>query len=123
MNAERFRQELIVDNLGFCCFHRNWAEDMLPEIIQALYGAKYAFLSKVEMTASHTSGRNASVYWEPERNLDYIHTFLKRHRDVAGNKEAELMKWIDVFGWDKNESGLTFCYKPYTRIRESLREF
>jgi glyceraldehyde-3-phosphate dehydrogenase (ferredoxin) len=27
MNADRLRKELIMDNTGFCRFHRNWAEE------------------------------------------------------------------------------------------------
>jgi len=123
MCAERFRQELIVDNLGFCRFHRNWAEDMLPEIIESLYGCKDALLRNIEMTASRISSRNASVYWESDRNLDYIDAFLKRHRDIEGNKDADLLKWIDRFTRDKNEAGLEFWYETHKGIQESLREF
>jgi glyceraldehyde-3-phosphate dehydrogenase (ferredoxin) len=123
MNAERFRQELVIDNLGFCRFHRNWAEDMLPEIIESLYGCKDAFLHNIEMTASRISSRNASVYWESDRNIDYIYTFLKRHRDIAGNKDADLLKWIERFEQDKNEAGLEFWYETHKGIQESLREF
>ncbi len=32
INAQRFRDELIMDNLGMCRFHRLWAEEMLPEV-------------------------------------------------------------------------------------------
>ena len=123
MCAERFIQELTIDNMGFCRFHRNWTEDMLPEIIQALYEAKDDFLHKIEMTASRISSRNASVYWETERNLDYISKFLTRQRDVAGNNEPELVKWIDLFTKDKQEAGLAFWYEMHKGIQESLREF
>ncbi len=29
-NAERMTKELVLDNLGFCRFHRGWAEEMMP---------------------------------------------------------------------------------------------
>ena len=45
INAERFRDELIMDNLGICRFHRVWAEEMLPEIVGSLYGMKEQFLN------------------------------------------------------------------------------
>ena len=120
---ERLRQELIVDNLGFCRFHRNWAEDMLPEIMETLYGAKENFLRNIEMTASRISSRNASVYWESNRNLDFIHTFLLRAREVAGCRDAELLEWIDKFSQNKREAGLSFWYEVHKGIQESLREF
>ena len=44
INAERFRAELIMDNLGVCRFHRLWAEEMLPEVMASLYGKKEQYL-------------------------------------------------------------------------------
>jgi glyceraldehyde-3-phosphate dehydrogenase (ferredoxin) len=121
--AERFRQELILDSMGFCRFHRNWAEDMLPDIMEALYGLKDGFLNNIDMTASRISSRNASVYWESERNIDYVYTYLKRIRDLSGSKEEELSKWIDLFEKNKNEAGLAFWYDVHKGVQESLREF
>lgn len=122
-NAERFRQELILDNLGFCRFHRDWAEDMLPEIIDSLYGLKNQFLEKIAITASRINSRNASVFWESERNFDYIYTFMKRKQVVDGDSDAELLKWIEYFEKDKQEAALNFWYEIHKGIHESLREF
>ena len=44
-------------------------------------------------------------------------------RILEGNRDAELMKWIDLFERDKNEAGLTFWYETHKGIQESLREF
>ena len=38
------RNELMLDNLGMCRFHRAWAEEMLPEIVETLFGMKDQFL-------------------------------------------------------------------------------
>ncbi|MBU1935914.1 aldehyde ferredoxin oxidoreductase [bacterium] len=122
-NAERFRQELILDNLGFCRFHRNWAEDMLPEIVESLYGLQKQFLEKIAITASRINSRNASVFWESERNVDYIYTFLKRKQIVDGDGDAELLTWIKYFERDKQEAALNFWYEMHKGIHESLREF
>ena len=78
----RLKAELVMDNLGLCRFHRGWAEEMLPEIVQGIHGLKEAFLASIEVLASRLNSRNASVYWEAERNLDYVITFLRRLRDV-----------------------------------------
>ena len=88
MNAERFREELILDNLGMCRFHRQWAEEMLPEIVGTLFGKKDEFLQTLHVTASRINSRNASMFWESARNADYVHTFLLRHRDVEGTQPA-----------------------------------
>ena len=42
-DAERFKGELILDNMGMCRFHRKWAEEMLPEVIDSLFGMKDLF--------------------------------------------------------------------------------
>ena len=123
IDAERFRKELVMDNLGICRFHRGWAEEMLPEIVERLFGMKEAFLQNVSMTASRINSRNAGVYWETERCLDFVHSFLRRKRDVDGETAPELAQWLDRFEKDKHEAGLAFWYEMHKGIQESLREF
>ncbi len=121
--AARLKTELVMDNLGLCRFHRGWAEEMLPEIVQGIYGLKEAFLANIEVLASRINSRNASVYWEAERNLDYVLTFLKRLRDEEGNTDPKLLEWIDAFDRDKQEAGLAWWYEMRKGIDESLRAF
>jgi glyceraldehyde-3-phosphate dehydrogenase (ferredoxin) len=123
INAQRFREELILDNLGMCRFHRQWAEEMLPEIIGQLFGKKDEFLQSLHVTASRINSRNASIFWESERNVDYVHTFLLRHRDVEGTQRPELTEWLDQFARDKREAAYAFWYEIHKGIHESLREF
>lgn len=78
MCAERMKKELILDNLGICRFHRGWAEEMLPEIIGTLYGAKQPFLQGIDVLASRINSRNSPIFWESERNIDFLQSFLKR---------------------------------------------
>jgi glyceraldehyde-3-phosphate dehydrogenase (ferredoxin) len=122
-NAERFKKELILDNMGICRFHRNWAEEMVPEIMDSLYGSKETFLQNISMTASRINSRNASVFWESERNFDYIYTFLKRRQAVEGDADHELLKWIAHFERDKKEAAFAYWYEVHKGIHESLREF
>jgi len=121
--AERMKAELVMDNLGLCRFHRGWAEEMLPEIVQSLYGMKTEFLHLVEVAASRINSRNASVYWESERNLDFVLAFLRRRRDVEGDKDPVLQRWIEAFEKDKQEAGLEWWYEMRKGIDESLRAF
>ena len=122
-DAERMQKELIMDNLGLCRFHRLWAEEMIPDIVGSLYGLKNEFLENIAITASRINSRNASVYWESERALDFVSTFLKRKQTIEGNKDPELITWIERFEQDKNETGLAFWYEMHKGIQESLREF
>ena len=112
-NAKRMQKELTLDNLGMCRFHRLWAEEMIPEIIDSLYGLKKPFLENILMTASRINSRNSSVFWESERNIDFVHSFLNRQHAIEGNNDAELMKWLDYFKKDKHEAALSFWYEMH----------
>lgn len=122
-NADRFQKELIVDNLGMCRFHRGWAEDMVPEILELLYGLKEKFLKTISETASRINGRNSSVFWESDRNIEIVYTFLKRKQTVEGINDPDLSKWIEKFETDKNEAALNFWYEIHKGIHESLKEY
>ena len=122
-NADRMFRELALDNLGFCRFHRLWAEEMLPDIIDVIYGLKDKFIKNIPMTASRINSRNASVFWESEKNFDFIYTFLKRRRITEGDNNSDLSKWIKEFEKDKKEAALNFWYEIHKGISESLREF
>jgi glyceraldehyde-3-phosphate dehydrogenase (ferredoxin) len=122
-NADRFQKELIMDNLGMCRFHRGWAEEMIPDIMESLYGLKKKFLKTISETASRINGRNSSIFWESDRNIDLIHTFLIRKQSVERDSDAELAKWIDKFKVNKKEAALNFWYEIHKGIHESLKEF
>jgi len=121
--AERLKQELVLDNIGICRFHRAWAEEMMPEIIGYIYGMKEKFNSAVSFTASRINSRNATVFLESERNIDFIHAFLKRKRDVDGESREDLKYWIEQFDNDKHEAALNFWFEIRKGIDESLMDF
>ncbi len=122
-NARQFKQELILDNCGMCRFHRGWGEGMIPEVIGKLYGDKEGYLGQIAITASRINSRNASVFWESERNIDYVVTFLRRKREVDGVKDPALADWLTRFARDKQETALDFWYEIHKGAQESLREF
>ncbi|MGE5361720.1 MAG: aldehyde ferredoxin oxidoreductase C-terminal domain-containing protein, partial [Bacteroidales bacterium] len=123
MNAERLVQELVMDNLGICRFHRGWAEEMGPDVVEAVYGKGKEFVEKLKITAGRINSRNASVCWESGRNADFVLEFLKRQRDVAGVQRPELTEWIARFEKDRREAGLDFWYEMHKGAHESLLEF
>ena len=123
VNAQRMRAELLMDTLGVCRFHRAWAEEMLPEIFEALFGARDALLAAVAMTASRINSRNSSMFWEPERNVDLVLTFLKRKQAMGGAADVELASWVKRFEANKGEAALQFWYEMHMGTHESLREF
>ncbi|MCL4203039.1 MAG: hypothetical protein KJ000_11100 [Pirellulaceae bacterium] len=116
------KNELMLDNAGFCRFHRGWAEEMLPPILNSLFGLGPQFVEQTAMTASRIHSRNSSLYWGSERCIDYVHTFLRRKRDVDGVQRSELDHWIAEFDRDKTDAAWTFWYEMHRGIQESLRE-
>ncbi len=123
INAKRMNKELILDNLGFCRFHRNWAEEMMPEVIGELFGYEEKFLENISHTASRINSRNASVFWESKRNFDLIHTFLKRQKEVLGAKGEELDRWLEYFEKNSQSASIDYWYEIHKGVHESLREF
>lgn len=123
INADRFNKELILDNLGFCRFHRAWAEEMLPEIVETLWGKKDEFLKKLEMTTTRANSRNASVFWESERNIDFIWYFMKRKKEVDQNKSEKFDYWFNLFEKDKYKAAEEYWYEVHKGIHLTLREF
>jgi glyceraldehyde-3-phosphate dehydrogenase (ferredoxin) len=123
ISAERFRGELVMDNLGMCRFHRAWAEEMLPEIVGTLFGMKEQYLDRIAATAGRINSRNSSIFWESGRNIDFVHSFLKRKHEVEGDSNPELLAWIDKFEKDKREASLEYWYEIHKGIQESLSEF
>jgi glyceraldehyde-3-phosphate dehydrogenase (ferredoxin) len=123
MCAERLKKELILDNLGVCRFHRGWAEELLPEVMDSLYGCKESFLRAIDVLASRLNSHNSPIYWESERNIDYLQTFLKRKKEVENCEHPELSTWLEKFDQNRVEAARDFWYETLKGIDESLREF
>lgn len=121
-NARRMLKELMLDNLGICRFHRAWAEDLMPDIIGQLFGNKEKFLRAIELTASRINSRNASVFWESARNIDFVHTFLKKLAIMDSNN-PDLNYWLGRFEADKEQAALDFWYEIHKGVHETLKEF
>jgi glyceraldehyde-3-phosphate dehydrogenase (ferredoxin) len=96
---------------------------MIPEIVESLYGLSKEFLENISITASRINSRNSSIFWESERNFDFVYTFLKRKNEIDGVKDPELLKWIEAFEKDKKQASLEFWYEIHKGTHESLREF
>ena len=123
MCAERMKKELLLDNLGICRFHRGWAEELLPEIMGNLYDCRERFLRAIDVLASRLHSRNSPIFWESERNIDFLHTFLKRKKEIDRDGHPELSAWLDKFCRDRVEAAREFWYETLKGIDESLREF
>jgi glyceraldehyde-3-phosphate dehydrogenase (ferredoxin) len=109
--AERLKKELILDNLGICRFHRGWAEEMLPEVMGSLYNRKEEFLRAVDVLASRLHSRNSPIFWESERDIDFLRNFLQRKREIDKDGNPDLAVWLERFAQDKVEAARDFWYE------------
>jgi glyceraldehyde-3-phosphate dehydrogenase (ferredoxin) len=96
---------------------------MLPEAVAALYESKEQFLRGIEVLASRLNSRNSPIFWESKANIDFLHTFLKRKKEVDKEQDPRLGEWLEKFDRDKSEAAREFWYETLKGIDESLREF
>ncbi|HJO95403.1 MAG TPA: aldehyde ferredoxin oxidoreductase C-terminal domain-containing protein [Victivallales bacterium] len=118
--AGRLIGEMTSDNMGMCRFHRGWSEEMIPEIMDALYGMGDKYKLNLKITAERIISRNASTFWESERTIDYIITFLKRKKNVDKIEDPNLDMWLDRFEKDKKTAALDYWYEIHRGIQETI---
>ncbi len=83
---ERFRNELMIENAGFCRFHRGWAEKTLIEVYKRLYNID--ILLEMERLATeimryNRQAKGESLPPESKKSKDLIRTFAKLHGNAA----------------------------------------
>lgn len=122
INVDRMKTELMLDNLGICRFHRAWAEEMLPEIVEAIYGKGKDMLLNAHITSRRINCRNASVFWESERTIDFVYQYLLREKTCRNSEDENLDYWITRFTEDKHQAALDYWYEIRKGIDESLGE-
>ena len=80
-------------------------------------------MRSLRLTASRITSRNASIFWESERNADLVRVFLKNKKEVDGLDHQDLEHWIEWFDRDPSGAAYEFWYEMHKGIQESLREF
>jgi len=101
-NVERMTYELFNENSGICRFHRKWSETITDEILAAHYGLKVNYKEHQFNLARaiHEGESPKSVFWESERVVDLMVTFLEQW-SKAGLKDEQLDIWLERFHTDK----------------------
>lgn len=112
-----------MDNAGVCRFHRLWAEEMLPQVFEEVYKKGELYKQLISVAASRINSRNASVFWESEQNIQFVHSFLERQISVEGSKDPELLSWAEAFRQNPHEAALNYWFEVRKGIDESLRDF
>lgn len=122
-NARRTIHELMMDNMGFCRFHRGWAEDIIPDLVDKLFGLKDAYLHNLRLTATRINSRNSAIFWESKRNAQFVHNFLLKKYNEDGVRNSDIEYWLKQFEANSKEAALSFWYEVHKGIHEMFREF
>lgn len=121
LNAERMGQELFLDNMGLCRFHRGWGEDTLPEIFSDFWE------HPIDMRAHHMTlgrrinARNKAVFWESGRVVELIHGYLRGVADERGDL-PELTPWLERFQADPAAAARDYWYEIRKGVDEAFEE-
>jgi len=122
MNAERMVQEVMMDNMGFCRFHREWAETLLPDFFRQFIENSIDVRSHHVALARRINARNQSAFWESGRVVRIVEGFLHRKAE-AGETRPELGEWLGRFAQDPWQAGRDFFYEIRKGVDEALAEF
>ena len=119
INAERMVQELILDNLGFCRFHREWAEELGGQLVAEHFQLDTDVRAHHLNLAKRINSRNASAFWEGEGMVELLQTYLLRKRE-SGEKRPELGAWLDRFEAGRWDAARDFWYEIRKGVDELL---
>jgi len=119
MNAERMCQELLLDNMGFCRFHREWAEELVPEIYRDFWEDDADLRAHHRRLGRRISAANISAYYRSARVEALVHGYLRRKRE-EGVDRPELADWLGRFERDRPAAARDFWYEIRKGIDEAF---
>jgi glyceraldehyde-3-phosphate dehydrogenase (ferredoxin) len=101
-NVERFVYELYSENSGSCRFHRKWIEDIIDDIILSHFELNFDYWkTNFDLARQiHDFQSRQSVFWESERIIDIISSYLRSWKE-EGLNNPDLDEWILKFDADK----------------------
>jgi glyceraldehyde-3-phosphate dehydrogenase (ferredoxin) len=122
MNADRMAAELMLDNMGFCRFHREWAEEMAPEIMRDFWKVDTDIAAHHRRLAHRIHVRNTGMPHESGRVAELMHGFLRRKAEEKGGDRPELTEWLARFDADPREAARSFWYEVRRGVDEGFEE-
>ncbi|MDY0001260.1 MAG: aldehyde ferredoxin oxidoreductase N-terminal domain-containing protein [Polyangia bacterium] len=122
MNVTLMQNELILDNGGFCRFHRSWAQEMVPDLVEKLFGCGAAFTAAAACLTRQLARGNQSVFWESKLTLDFVTTALERMQASGAKDNEDLSHWLGAFKKNPQEAALDYWYEIRKGVEEAVRE-
>jgi glyceraldehyde-3-phosphate dehydrogenase (ferredoxin) len=118
-SAQRLGAELGLQNFGVCCVHRGWAEDLVPDLTNQVYGTSSDWPAVHRQLAHRLFHRRKARFWETERMIDVIACFLQSYQfDHA--PDAELDRWVRRFREDRASAARAFWSEVNAGLEEIL---
>lgn len=114
---DRAIYELLVENAGFCRFHRGWAEKALPAVLEKFYGIKeplkraketYKLIARYQKLAGAIPQP-----WDSKRIVD----FMAKAAEEYGNA-----KWAEAFSRDPITAATEWWSRFYRKVDELLEK-
>ncbi len=115
----RMVRELMLDNYGMCRFHRGWAEELLPELVNRARGIDVDPDAHHLRLARELHADADARPWQTERVVELIHGYLVKVR-TDGPPEPELDRWVDRFGSDPAKAALAYWHELRAGIADAL---
>jgi glyceraldehyde-3-phosphate dehydrogenase (ferredoxin) len=120
-NVERFVYEFYSENAGACRFHRKWTEDIVDEIILSHFQLNFDYwrdnFTLAKAIHDHQSAQG--VFWESERVVDLIATFIFNWEN-DGLRDPDLLAWAERFRADKWAAARAFWQELYDGMAEAF---
>ncbi|MCC6052892.1 MAG: glyceraldehyde-3-phosphate ferredoxin oxidoreductase, partial [Desulfurococcaceae archaeon] len=115
--VERAIYELLIENAGFCRFHRGWAEKVLPKLMERLYNIEkpldrakqiYKLIAKYQKLAGAYP-----TPWDSKRILD----FMARAAEEYGNAT-----WAKLFRENPEQAAIEWWSRFYSTLNKLLEQ-
>ncbi|MBN2359521.1 MAG: aldehyde ferredoxin oxidoreductase [Deltaproteobacteria bacterium] len=121
LNAGRMAAELLLDNLGFCRFHREWAEELAPQIMREYLKVDVDLAAHHRRLARRIHARNRSVFFESSRAVEVVHAFMRRKLE-EGVDRPELGEWLVRFDADPRAAARDYWFEVRKGVDDALEE-
>ena len=110
---ERALFELMIENAGFCRFHRGWAEQLLPKLYEGVFGIKEPLKRAAEvyrLIARYQELAGAMPHpWDSTRIIDFV---------TSASREYGNSKWAEAFEKSKQETAIEWWSRFYKKFKE-----
>jgi len=110
---ERAIYEALLEDAGFCRFHRGWAEKHVSTLLEKYYGIEKP-LEKVKQLYKRVSEYQelagaSPVFWDSGKIIDFM---------ARASEEYQNQKWLGLFAINKEKAAYEWWSRFYQKLKE-----